>query len=257
MDYNYHTHTARCGHASGEDEDYVRCAIEAGIKHLGFSDHAPFIFPDGFESNWRVPLSKADDYVKSISKLRENYSDKVEINIGFEMEYYEEYFEKMLNIARKHGAEYLILGQHFIYGEHSRGIGSVGPTDSEEHLSRYVDEVIAAMKTGVFSYVAHPDLVCFTGDDEVYKRHISRLCYASKELNVPLEINMLGIRYKKHYPAEKFWQIVGEVGAPVTIGFDSHAPENFLDTDQHEVANGIVEKYKLNYIGMPSLIKIS
>ena len=257
MDYNYHTHTSRCGHATGSDEEYVKFAMEAGIKYLGFSDHAPFIFSDGFESNWRMPMSKAKDYVKSISRLREKYSDKVEIKIGFEMEYYEEHFEKMLDIARNFGAEYLILGQHFIHSEHPNGVGSVGPTDSEEHLSCYVDEVIQGMKTGFFSYVAHPDLVCFTGDDEVYRKHITRLCMASKELNIPLEINMLGIRYKKHYPAEKFWQIVGEIGAPVTIGFDSHAPENFLDTNQLDVANGIIKKYKLNYIGMPSLTKIS
>ena len=256
MDYNYHTHTARCGHASGEDEDYVRCAIEAGIKHLGFSDHAPFIFPDGYEANWRVPLSKAKDYVESISDLREKYSDKLDISIGFEMEYYQEHFEEMLNIARKCGAEYLILAQHFLYGEHPEGVGSVGPTDSEDHLKRYVDEVIAGMKTGCFSYVAHPDLVCFIGDDRIYRREISRLCEASKALGIPLEINLLGIRNKKHYPAEKFWEIVGDVGAPVTIGYDAHANENFLDTNQLLVAKGIIERYKLNYIGMPSLIKI-
>ncbi len=256
MDYNYHTHTARCGHASGSDEDYVRCAIESGIKHLGFSDHAPFVFPDGYEGNWRVPLSKAQDYVASISSLREKYHDKLEISIGFEMEYYSEHFEKMLNIARKCGAEYLILAQHFLYGEHPNGIGSVGPTESEEHLKRYADEVIAGMKTGFFSYVAHPDLVWFTGDYSIYKREITRLCKASIELDIPLEINLLGIRNKKHYPADKFWQIVGEIGAPVSIGVDAHASEDFLNTEQLKVANGIVERYKLNYIGMPKIISI-
>ena len=33
---NYHTHTARCYHASGKDEEYVKAAIKAGIKELGF-----------------------------------------------------------------------------------------------------------------------------------------------------------------------------------------------------------------------------
>ena len=36
---NYHTHTTRCYHASGKDEEYVKAAIKAGIKELGFSDH--------------------------------------------------------------------------------------------------------------------------------------------------------------------------------------------------------------------------
>ena len=82
-------------------------------------------------------------------------------------------------------------------------------------------------------------------------QNITRLCIAAKELNIPLEINLLGIRYNKHYPAEKFWQIVGEIGAPVTIGYDAHASENFLDTDQLEKADELIKKYKLNYIGKP------
>lgn len=34
---NYHTHTKRCGHAYGEDEDFVLSAIKYGIKELGFT----------------------------------------------------------------------------------------------------------------------------------------------------------------------------------------------------------------------------
>ena len=256
MNYNYHTHTCRCGHASGSDEEYINFAIEAGIKYLGFSDHAPFIFPDGYEADWRVPLSEAQEYVNSISALREKYRDRIEIKIGFEMEYYGEHFEKMLNIARNCGAEYLILAQHFILNEHPDGKGSVGPTDSEEHLKTYVDEVISGMESGFFSYVAHPDLVCFTGDDLIYRREISRLCEASRRLDIPLEINLLGIRNKKHYPSEKFWQIVGEGGAPVTIGFDAHASEDLLNTDALKAAFELIEKYKLNYIGMPKIKSI-
>ena len=40
---NYHTHTARCGHAIGTDEEYVQAAIQAGLKTLGFSDHAAIL----------------------------------------------------------------------------------------------------------------------------------------------------------------------------------------------------------------------
>ena len=29
---NYHTHTTRCYHASGKDEEYVKAAIKAGEK---------------------------------------------------------------------------------------------------------------------------------------------------------------------------------------------------------------------------------
>lgn len=256
MDYNYHTHTTRCRHASGSDEEYINHAIEAGIKHLGFSDHAPYIFPDGYENRYRVQMCDGEKYIRELSKLREKYKDKIEISIGFEMEYYPLYFDEMLNIARNLGAEYLILGQHFILSEHPDGVGAGGPTDNEEHLKIYVDEVIRAIKTGVFTYVAHPDVMCFTGDDEVYEREIARLCLASREYDVPLEINLAGVRYNKFYPADKFWRIVGKIGAPVTIGYDAHIHTDLLNKEQLTVARQIIERHNLNYIGMPKLRKI-
>ena len=41
QNFNYHGHTKRCGHAVGEDEEYVQAAIAAGYSIIGFSDHAP------------------------------------------------------------------------------------------------------------------------------------------------------------------------------------------------------------------------
>lgn len=256
MIYNFHTHTARCHHATGSDEEYIECAIEAGIKYLGFSDHAPFIFPDGFENFYRVQMCDARTYVEDLRKLRKKYKDKIQISIGFEMEYYPAHFDKMLENVRKIGAEYLILGQHFILNEHPEGVGSIGPTDDGEHLRIYVDEVIEAMGTGVFSYVAHPDLVCFTGDESIYEREITRLCQAAKEANVPLEINLAGVRYDKHYPADRFWKIAGKVGAPVTVGYDVHKAEDLLQREQLRTAAELINRHKLNYIGMPRLRSI-
>ena len=88
MQYNYHTHTYMCGHASGTPEEYIERAIKCGIKHMGFSDHSPFIFPDGYESPHRVPCAGAREYVSMLCDLREKYKEYFDINIGFEMEYY-------------------------------------------------------------------------------------------------------------------------------------------------------------------------
>ena len=51
---NYHTHTARCHHATGEDKAYVEAAIQNGFQVLGFSDHCPWIFSDGYVSPIRM-----------------------------------------------------------------------------------------------------------------------------------------------------------------------------------------------------------
>ena len=138
MNYNYHTHTFRCGHASGTEEEYIQRAIEGGIKHMGFSDHVPFIFPDGYDSGFRIPADQVSDYFTTISALRDKYKDQIEIHIGFEMEYYPEYFEQMLQNARDYGAEYLILGQHFIYNEHPDGFSSGTKNADPVKLKEYL-----------------------------------------------------------------------------------------------------------------------
>ena len=108
--YNYHTHTYRCGHASGNEEDYVLAAIKLGIKRLGFSDHV--ILPKGYEQpGVRGSYDVFDDYVKTIKGLKEKYKDQIDILIGFETEYIPsclDYYKKILS----EDIDYLILGQH-------------------------------------------------------------------------------------------------------------------------------------------------
>ena len=129
MDYNYHSHTFRCNHATGTPEEYILNAIENGIKYMGFSDHFPYICRDGFEARYRVPVSQVKDYFDELNSLRDKYKDKIEIKIGFEMEYYPELFAKMFSDAKEYGAEFLILGQHFLSEEHPGGVYSMNEND--------------------------------------------------------------------------------------------------------------------------------
>ncbi len=257
MNYNYHTHTYRCRHAKGTPEQYIIRAIEGGIEYMGFSEHMPHIFSDGYESGYRLPMSEAESYVSEIKALREKYKDKIRIKVGFEMEFYPSQFEAMLSDARTFGAEYLILGQHFIGEEHPSGRYIFIETDNEAHLCEYVDNCILGMSSGAFSYLAHPDLPNFTGDARIYEREVRRLCITARELNVPLEINFLGIRDSRSYPSRRFWRIAGEEQVSVTFGFDAHDTEAAADRSSLAFAMSLVDEYRLNYIGMPRIIDVS
>lgn len=254
MTYNLHTHTYRCSHASGTVEEYIKRAISCGIKYMGFSDHMPFICSNGQESSYRVPVSQAKEYFSEISSLREKYKDKIDIKIGFETEYYPLNFKDMLENAVDFGAEYLILGQHYTKEELPDGVHTIVPTDSTEKLRDYVATVVEAIRSGSFTYVAHPDIINFTGAEDVYQEEIRKICIASRECDVPLEINFLGIRDKRNYPNEAFWEIAEKEKSPVTFGFDAHDVESAFDEASLGRAREIVEKYKLNYIGKPKLI---
>lgn len=217
---NYHTHTTRCHHASGTEEDFVLRAIENGLQIFGFSDHVPMPFPDGHQSGYRVRLEELEDYVRTVEGLREKYADRIRILLGFEAEYYPDLFDDMLRMLEPYDYDYLIMGQHFIGNEDGGYSGS--PTTDASRLIQYVDQVIAGLQTGKFTYLAHPDLLNFTGDEAIYEREMSRLCRACIDMNIPLEVNLLGVEDGRHYPSDRFFRIAGSLHAPVVLGCDAH-----------------------------------
>lgn len=226
MKFNLHTHTTRCGHAKGTDEDYVIAAIDAGYDMMGFSDHAPYVFPKRHKSMFRIQLKDAQGYADSVKALKEKYKDKIDIKLGYELEYYPDFFDKEIEYLNQFDYDYLILGQHFIGNEVEKWSKYSGnANDSVVYLDKYISQVILAARTGKFTYIAHPDVFNFTGDRELYKRKMRYMIEQLKRLEIPLEYNFLGYTDKRHYPNDDFWSMVGEIGNPVVIGLDAHEPE--------------------------------
>ena len=251
---NYHTHTYRCHHARGTERGYIDTAIAGGIKYLGFSEHAPFVFPSGKESSHRMYMEDRFGYVDRLRRLREEYKGRIDLKIGFELEYCREHFREMFNIAKDCGVEYLILGQHTI-GDND-DVWSTKESDSVERLDNYVEHVCEAMRTGVFSYVAHPDVINFTGDTDVYLEKMRRICETSLETGIPLEINFWGMHENKHYPRADFWKMVGEMGCDVVYGCDAHERSAVYDERSLGIAEDMRKKYGLKVIDIPHMIDI-
>ena len=84
MKANYHTHTVRCQHAMGRDEDYVRAALEAGFEELGFSDHMPWPFGGGFVSSIRMGMADLPGYIASVHRLQGAYAGRIRIRLWME-----------------------------------------------------------------------------------------------------------------------------------------------------------------------------
>ena len=224
MKYCYHTHTARCHHATGEDEEYVKAAIDAGIKVLGFSDHAPMLYPGGYVSYYKMTPDELYDYCASLLRLRDKYKDKIEILIGLETEYYPNLWKESIDFWHDYPIDYLILGQHFIHGEGTDA--SIRPTSDIEKVRIYTDNVISAMNTGLISYVAHPDLINYTGDDQaLYISEIDRIITESVRHGMPIEYNLLGMATGRTYPRHQFWQEAARLGAVAVLGCDAHSPD--------------------------------
>ena len=231
---NYHTHTARCYHASGKDEEYVKAAIKAGIKELGFSDHTPWHYDSSFKATMRMPESQLDDYIESIRYLKEKYKDQISILIGVECEYFERYMPWLEKMLKDTQIDYIILGNH--YYETDELHDYFGTPVDEFHLKAYVDQCIQAIDSGLYSYIAHPDLVYYDQDSKLYQEEMSRLCAYAKEKDMPLEFNLLGFMTHRHYPNNAFWKIASHYKNKAIIGFDAHSPDALLKDDIYQQA---------------------
>lgn len=245
MQRNYHTHTARCHHAVGTDRKYVEEAIAQGLHVLGFSDHSPYFFDGDYYSSFRMRPEEVEGYVDSVLSLREEYKEEIEIQLGFETEYYPRYFERLLRFYEDYPIDYMILGQHFLENEVD-GIYSGHPCRDERMLLRYAEQVSEGMRTGRFTYLAHPDLFHFIGDSEAYREAAGRICRTAKEMQIPLEINLLGIREQRAYPRRAFFAVAAEYGCDIVMGCDAHSPEAVNDNASEAVAKEWIRELGLH-----------
>lgn len=252
---NYHTHTWRCRHASGTEREYVENAIAGGLKILGFSDHTPMPYEGGYVSNVKMDLDELEGYVDTILKLKAEYRKDIEICLGLEVEYYPRYFDKLLQITGQYPIEYFLLAQHYL-GNETDDFFCGRPTDDVERLKKYCRQSKEALQTGCFTYFAHPDLLNFTGDQEAYDREVRELCHFAKKLDIPLEINFLGIWDKRHYPDRRFWKIAGEVGNTVIFGADAHQPEKVWNPGALVKAEKLVDMYSLKLMDTVTFKKV-
>lgn len=238
MKANYHTHTARCGHAQGTDEEYVLAAISAGYDELGFSDHVPWPYASGFVNpTVRMTVSQMDEYLSSVRALREKYAGKIRILTGFECEHFPEYMNWLADMKEEKQLDYLILGNH--HDQTDEGGMYFGGTKTAQQLAAYVKSTVKGVQSGLFAYLAHPDLFMrgYKTFDDNCRAAARDLCQACRENNLPMEYNVHEryIFYKTHrisYPHPEFFDIAREEGVAVIIGVDAHEPDEIGDSTQ-------------------------
>ena len=247
MTANYHTHTWRCNHATGREEDYVRNAIGRNFEILGFSDHTPYCFPHGYESGFRMRLDQLRDYCNTVRLLQKKYAGQIQIPLGVEMEFYPAYFGETIKVLQDAGIEYLLLGQHFVdneMGAHYSGRA----TGDVSILKQYCRQAAEGMNTGLFTYLAHPDLIHFKGDETVYRQEMRQLCREARCCGIPLEVNVLGCWSGRNYPNPLFWELAAEEGCDVILGCDAHAPEHLHREDAEKKLLAMIRHFDLHLL---------
>lgn len=235
---NYHTHTTRCKHAYGSDEQFVLSAIKAGYTSLAFTDHSPWLLYPFEAGSIRMHISEMEEYVESINHLKRQYRDEISIYVGLEAEYYRDRIDWLINLKQKHQLDLLILGNHF-RGHESNETYYGNYRDKTNVYKHYVEDAIDAMATEAYSIFAHPDLYFRTNNkvDKVALEAAQQICDAANHYNVALEYNLGGIRYGDNsYPKDEFWQVVAKNKNVSVIGVDAHRPKHLEDIELRKKA---------------------
>ncbi len=246
MKANYHTHTYRCGHAKGSDREYVENAIKGGLKVLGFADHCPFVYNDGYVSTMRMKLSEVEGYFRSLSDLKQEYKNEITIYIGLECEYIPELKQNQDKLLSDYPLDYKIMGEHYINPENRGRYAAF--CRQEGFFKEYIDTIIEGFGVGDYRYLAHPDLFCYADEQPDYVEQYTRLCAFLKERDIPLEYNLLGFSEGRWYPSDSFYKIAAKVGNKLIIGCDAHEPGVLSDKSLHEKCLDSAKKYGMEII---------
>lgn len=252
---NYHTHTCRCGHAIGTDEEYIISAIQAGYQTVGISDH--IMIPD---------LNRNEEYFESISLLKEKYKDQIEVKIALEVEWYEEYINYYKSLLKDKKVDYLIFGNHGYLNKNKKSrseelcfINDYDEYPDKYYLDMYYKCLKNAVESGLFKYICHPD--CFLKGykkwDETAIELTHKIAKLLSENNMYAELSASGVRSRKKvvynyeelpcYPFKEFYKILKEYDIKFVLGCDAHSPSQ-LDDYAVEFICDMAKELQLNVI---------
>jgi histidinol-phosphatase (PHP family) len=238
---NYHTHTYRCRHASGDVADYVAQAARAGLSELGFSDHCPH--PDERWPMTHMSMEDLPSYIQALNEAKALAASGIaagkatpRILSGLECEWVPEYLGFMKDeFLGNHGLDYLIAGIHSY--PYQGGWGDTYAIGSVSELVAFTEASCKAMECGLFRFLAHPDVYCHSWL-EWEENAISAardIIATSLRTGVPLEINGYGMRKalvndpagkRRPYPKEEFWKMAAESGVVCVVSSDAHRPQD-------------------------------
>lgn len=268
INYNLHLHS-RFSDGHNEPLEYVKSALEMGIKQLGFSEHSPLPFKNPFS----LKTSDVEEYIKTIEALKNAYSGRMEIYRALEMDYIPDMSNNFDYWRNKCNVDYLIGSVHLVsspesadlwftdgpeYQTYDDGLCALFGGDIKKGVKAYYHQMNEMILTQDFEIVGHVDKIkmhnrdrYFNEDEKWYQNLVDECLDLIREKDLIIEINTRG-KYKNRYdglfPDGLALEKVKSRNIPVIISSDAHRP--------NEINLGIKEAIiKLKEKGFTELVK--
>jgi len=209
---------------------YLDAAREAGIEELGASEHihrftqALGIWQHPFwEENARDDIEAYCDFVRSTP-----------LRLGIEMDFVPGAEDRTRTLLDRCGFDYVIGSVHFVgdraVDDDDFDIWETGRS-ADEIWARYFEMVAEAARSGLFDFLAHPDLVKKWGGARPAPERDPRFYYepaveAIAETGVSVEVSTAGLRKPvgEIYPSAALAEMLVDAGAAFVLSSDAHEP---------------------------------
>jgi len=234
-----------CEHAQGTLRSVVEAAVAAGYQTFGLSEHAPrgqerFLYDTEREKGFTTGRLREDfdAYVTEARALAEEFSDRIEILVGFESEVVPatDYAEEMLGLRDSYSLDYMVGSVHHVgetpidgsIDEFHRVVKESGGL--EELAIRYYDAVAEMVERLQPEVVGHLDLVRRHAplDADLETTRIQpaaqRALESVESVGAILDLNTAGWRKGLGDPYPRPWlvQRADQIGIGFCFGDDSH-----------------------------------
>jgi histidinol-phosphatase (PHP family) len=231
-----HLHTDLSPDSSVPIDVYAAQAVERGIAEVAITDHLDFDPRLPAYSLAPFPLRE-----RIVREAAERWADRgVAIRFGCELTYESRYETEIRDHLEHHSYDYTVGSVHI--GPESpfraeRVASWVVGRPLEEVVAPYFDEVLLAIRSGLFDSIGHLDFVKRYLQPHVTPADLAAapelyepLLLALIETGAALEVNTSGLRQQAHetYPSAAVvarFKVLG--GNRVLAGSDAHLPESF------------------------------
>ncbi len=247
LPFDGHLHTDLSPDSDVPIDDYARQAIERRIPEIAITDHVDFV-----PGTPAFDFTTFDQRERTVREAAERWaSHGVAIRFGVEVTYDHAHEADIREHLARHAYDFVIGSVH-VYADspfHASRVATwTAGRSIPEIVAPYFDEVLAAIRSGVFDTIGHLDFVKrylvphvtpaqLAAAPELYEP----LLRALVESGTALEVNTSGLRQSagETYPAEPIverYRVLG--GTRVSAGSDAHRSGAF--TSGLEAGYGVV-----------------
>ena len=230
-----HLHTSFSSDSDNQPENVVKRALQLGLKSICFTDHNDFDYP--LEDGKVVFNLDLKAYIDTITRIKEQYSHMIKINIGVEQGLMPSVADRVNAYDPENKLDFIIGSSHLVYGKDPYYDEFWNDVSKKEAISLYYQGIIDSIKTcHNFDVYGHLDYIIryAPGQDNDYNwkdyiDYIDTILRMLIENGKGIEINTAGLKYGLKNPnpcpdiIKRYRELGGEI---ITTGSDAHKSEH-------------------------------